>query len=165
MVNTGKSLQCPACKSHNQHVSGGFMKKITIVGTLLSAFFLGLYVGEIADLWNLLKLHNFELSVIWDSYPWWWRLCMSAGTLCGTLAPTLYFFRNKHCVDCAYSACVCQTILLVCTIVTQFRVHSWMSHQWIFDVVVVLVTLVYAGYLHSQKENGITFHWKFLGSR
>lgn len=149
-----------------------YMKKVTIFGGIFSVLMLGVYVADTIDLYRISApyLTPNPLS-LFSTYPWWWLLCTIIATVCGGLAPILYFCGSVHCIECAYTASSCHSLMVLLNFLFRFRVYIFHSYRW-FDgfitaIVIILITLAYAGYLHSQKEDRYSSGggWRFLGSR
>ncbi len=148
------------------------MKQVTIFGGIFSVLMLGVYAADAVDLYNTLTPYfTSGFSSIFAAYPWWWLLCTIAAVVCGLLAPILYFCGSVHCIDCAYTTFSCNSLLLLLNFVFRFKVYIFHTYNWfngfVASIIVILITLAYAGYLHSQKENKYSSGggWRYLGSR
>ena len=148
------------------------VKKLTVFGVIFSIIILSIYVGETYDLIKLVanttssSLDNFFGS-LFTTYPWWWLLCSFGSVICGVLAPILYFFKSTYSIECAYSAFGLDMLLFVLNLLFRQRLSFTSVHMFVINVIIALLTIGFAGYLSSRKEN--TYHssktgWRFLGS-
>lgn len=154
------------------------MKRPTVFGVILAIILLVFYAGEAYNLIALVLSYTNPLNNGLDiafsrmlaAYPWWWLLCSFGVIICGVLAPILYVCRSVHSIECAYSACGLNMLLFVLN--ATFR-QSWATvlgngRGWLLTIVISILTLAFAGYLSSRKEEAYYSNhsgWRFLGSK
>ncbi len=151
------------------------MKKLTVFGVIFAIIFFGIYAAEAVELVklftaNLNPIGGLDLAFeqLLANYPWWWLLCTFGTVICGVLAPILYFCKSVHSIECAFSAFGLDVLLFVLNFVFRYNWYVISTRDLVVSAVVAFLTLGFAGYLSSRKEQ--VYHsshsgWRFLGSK
>lgn len=132
------------------------MKKITAFGIVFSILILGIYARELYDFCVItLGVSNGIISALsnfFTTHPWWWSICKIGSLVCGFAAPILYFMRSRSASTIAFMSFDFSTIGIVLSLILRYGLTTNGIHTLLVSIGFMLLTVCYAGYLHSCKE-------------